>query len=130
MDDDQQIDQIQDDDAFLELMGTERYISFAEFAKILSLFNPRTGIDEKISFYFRIFDVNEDKKIDHDDLNRVMRMLFGSKLSADDMKVLREKIFNEVIQSSEKDYLDPDDVQKILWSTNIEHKCSMHFFQS
>jgi len=109
-------------------MGTERYISFAEFAKILSLFNPRTGIDEKISFYFRIFDVNEDKKIDHDDLNRVMRMLFGSKLSADDMKVLREKIFNEVIQSSEKDYLDPDDVQKILWSTNIEHKCSMHFF--
>ena len=96
-------------------MGTERYINFAEFAKILSLFNPRTGIDEKLlvstmhlillSFefqnafivYFRIFDVNEDKKIDNDDLNKVMRMLFGHKLTPEDMKVLREKIFNEVI---------------------------------
>ena len=47
--------------------------------------------------YFRIFDVNEDKKIDNDDLNKVMRMLFGHKLTPEDMKVLREKIFNEVI---------------------------------
>ena len=47
--------------------------------------------------YFRIFDVNEDKKIDHEDLNKVMRMLFGHKLTPEDMKVLREKIFNEVI---------------------------------
>ena len=37
-----------DDAAFIAKMGTERYITFAEFAKILSLFNPRTGIDEKI----------------------------------------------------------------------------------
>jgi Ca2+-binding EF-hand superfamily protein len=53
-----------DDDDFIDQMGTAMYIDFAEFAKILSLFNPRTGIDEKIQFYFRLFDVNEDKKID------------------------------------------------------------------
>lgn len=94
----------------------------------MSLFNPRTGIDEKISFYFRLFDVNEDKKIDKEDLNKIMKMLFGSKLSPDEMETLGDKIFAEVIQSSEKDFLDADDVQKILWSTNIEHKCSMHFF--
>mmetsp|Transcript_14303 Transcript_14303/g.22273 ORF Transcript_14303/g.22273 Transcript_14303/m.22273 type:complete len:176 (-) Transcript_14303:8-535(-) len=124
------IEGIVDDAGFLAKMGTERYITFSEFAKIMSLFNPRTGIDEKIQFYFRIFDVNEDKKIDKADLNKIMRMLFGSKLSKEDIVTLGDKIFNEVIQSSEKDYLDQDDVQKILWSTNIEHKCSMHFFQS
>ena len=37
-----------DDPAFIKLMGTETYINFAEFSKIMSLFNPRTGIDEKI----------------------------------------------------------------------------------
>jgi Ca2+-binding EF-hand superfamily protein len=94
----------------------------------MSLFNPRTGIDEKIQFYFRLFDVNEDKKIDKEDLNKIMKMLFGSKLQHDEMETLGDKIFAEVIQSSEKDFLDQDDVQKILWSTNIEHKCSMHFF--
>ena len=74
--------------------------------------------------------MNEDKKIDKDDLNKIMKMLFGQKLSSEEMETLGEKIFAEVIQSSEKDFLDADDVQKILWSTNIEHKCSMHFFQS
>lgn len=111
-------------------MGQEAYITFSEFAKIMSMFNPRTGIDEKIQFYFRIFDVDKDKKIDRSDLNAIMRMLFGQKLSTSDMKTLGDKIFAEVLQSSEKDFLDADDVQKILWSTNIEHKCSMHFFQS
>ena len=106
----------------------EQYIDFAEFAKIMSLFNPNTGIDEKIQFYFRIFDVDEDKKINKTDLERIMRMLFGQKLKEEDMQTLTDKIFNEVIQSAEKEYLDQDDVQKILWSTNIDQKCSMHFF--
>ena len=35
-------DQIMDDQNFIKLMGTERYIDFAEYAKIMSLFNPRT----------------------------------------------------------------------------------------
>lgn len=33
---------------FINSMGTVSYITFDEFAKIMSLFNPRTGIDEKI----------------------------------------------------------------------------------
>ena len=37
-----------DDPRYISQMGTEAYITFAEFAKIMSLFNPRTGIDEKI----------------------------------------------------------------------------------
>ena len=78
-------------------MGEEAYINFAEFAKKMSLFNPRTSIDDKIQFYFRIFDVNEDKKIDKADLEKVMKMLFGNKLQAEDMEVLGDKIFSEVL---------------------------------
>lgn len=47
--------------------------------------------------YFRIFDTNRDKKIDRSDLNKVMRMLFGSKLTNTDMQTLGDKIFTEVI---------------------------------
>jgi hypothetical protein len=57
-----------------------------------------------------------------------MKMLFGSKLTNEDMEVLGDKIFAEIIQSADKDYLDLDDFQKVLWSTNIENKCSMNFF--
>lgn len=103
-DDDAELEMNEDTPDFIESMGTTSYITFDEFAKIMSLFNPRTGIEEKIQckfkilnlpqiVYFRIFDVNEDKKIDRDDLKKIMKMLFGSKISAEDMKTLGEKIF-------------------------------------
>jgi len=91
------MDDITDTPEFIASLVTESYITFAEFAKIMSMFNPHTGIDEKIQFYFRIFDVNKDKKIDRSDLNQIMRMLFGSKLSSEDMKTLGDKIFAEVL---------------------------------
>ena len=79
--------------------------------------------------YFRIFDVNGDKIIDKEDLGKVMRMIFGTRMSEDDMKTLQEKIFEEA-DPGEKGYLEQEDIQKVLWATNLEHKCSMHFFQT
>ena len=42
----------EDTPEFIEQMGIVSYITFDEFAKIMSLFNPRTGIDEKIQCKF------------------------------------------------------------------------------
>lgn len=38
----------QDLPSFIKRLGVEPYIRFAEFCKYLSLFNQRTGLDEKI----------------------------------------------------------------------------------
>lgn len=38
----------EDDPKFIRRLGEEPYIRFADFAKYLSLFNSRTGLDEKI----------------------------------------------------------------------------------
>jgi len=38
----------EDDAKFLRRLGVEPYIRFADFAKYISLFNSRTGLDEKI----------------------------------------------------------------------------------
>ncbi len=106
----------------------------------MSYFNPRTGLDEKISckatptlsdsiVYFRIFDIDNDKQINVADLNGVMKMLFGPRMSKEDMANLQQKIFDEA-DTGGKGHLDQDDIQKVLWATNLEHKCSMHFFQS
>ena len=47
-DDDAELEMNEDTPEFIESMGTTSYITFDEFAKIMSLFNPRTGIEEKI----------------------------------------------------------------------------------
>ncbi|CDW79282.1 calcineurin b subunit [Stylonychia lemnae] len=119
----------EDDNEFVKKLGTEAYITFAEFAKYLSLFNPKTGLDEKIQFYFRIFDTDQNKRVDEKDLGNIMKLLFGNRMSQEDIKTLQEKIFEEA-DTGAKGYLDYDDIQKVLWATNLEHKCSMHFFQS
>ena len=50
-------------------------------------------------------------------------------MSPEDMKMLKEKIFEEA-DTGQKGFLDYEDIQKVLWATNLEHKCSMHFFEN
>ncbi|TNV76445.1 hypothetical protein FGO68_gene8344 [Halteria grandinella] len=119
----------EDSPAFLKKLGVEPYIRFADYCKYLSLFNQRTGIDEKIQFYFRIFDVDGNKKVDEADLTSIMAMLFGTRMTEEDTRMLKDKIFEEA-DTGQKGYLDYEDMQKVLWATNLEHKCSMHFFES
>lgn len=38
----------EDEPEFITRLGHEPYITFAEFSRYLSLFNPKTGLDEKI----------------------------------------------------------------------------------
>ncbi len=76
-----------------------------------------------------MFDVDNNKRVDDVDLGNIMKMLFGSRMLEEDMKMLSEKIFEEA-DTGQKGYLDYEDIQKVLWATNLEHKCSMHFFES
>ena len=79
-----------------------------------------------------MFDFNHDKRITEDDLSKVIDTIFEGKevgLEEDDKKVLVEKIMIEA-DNGQKEYLDYDDLEKVLWATNIEQKCSMTFFMS
>jgi Ca2+-binding EF-hand superfamily protein len=128
------VDNIHDDQAFIVKLGRADYIDFQEFCRLLSVFNPRFNIDEKVKFYFRIFDFDQDKKITDDDLMKVISMMFGAvdsengmEFPLEDRKHLVEKLMQEA-DTGQKEYLDVDDLEKILWVTNIEQKCSMTFF--
>lgn len=124
-----------DNEAFFRSLGTQAYIDFQEFCKLLAIFNPRYNLDEKVKFYFRIFDYDQDKKITDDDLNRVIDLMFGNAedegagFPEEDKKHLIDKLMQEA-DTGQKEYLDIDDIEKILWATNIEQRCSMTFFMS
>jgi Ca2+-binding EF-hand superfamily protein len=42
----------------------------------------------QISVYFRIFDVDGNKKVDENDLAAIMKMIFGSRMPPEDTKML------------------------------------------
>lgn len=110
------------------MLGEARYIDFREYCKLMAIFNPRYNLDEKIKFYFRIFDVNNDKRVEEDDLSKMIDILFGNKFEGKDKETLIERIIKES-DTGQKGYLDKEDIQKVLWATNIEQKCSIAFFQ-
>jgi len=125
-----------DQESYVRLLGTMAYIDFSEFWKLLAIFNPRFNLDEKVKFYFRIFDFNQDKKITDDDLARIIDLMFGEAeegsagfLPDEDKRHLIDKLMQES-DTGQKGYLDYDDLEKVLWATNIEQKCSMTFFMS
>ena len=62
-----------------------------------------------IIVYFRLFDVDNNKKVDEEDLSNIMKMLFGSRMVEEDMKMLSDKIFEEA-DTGQKGYLDYEDI--------------------
>jgi Ca2+-binding EF-hand superfamily protein len=62
-----------------------------------------------IIVYFRLFDVDNNKRVDDVDLGNIMKMLFGSRMIEEDMKMLSDKIFEEA-DTGQKGYLDYEDI--------------------
>ena len=56
-----------------------------------------------------MFDVGNDKKIDENDLQKVMGILFGVRMVEEDKKNLIAKVFEEA-DTGGKGYLDFDDI--------------------
>lgn len=61
----------------------------------MAYFNPRYNLDEKIRFMFWIFDVNNDWKIDEEDLNLMIDLLFGTKFKGEEKTALIHRIISE-----------------------------------
>jgi len=57
----------------------------------------------------------------------MVEILFGKWFEGEEKSMLVSRIIRES-DTGQKGYLDKDDIQKILWATNIEQKCSMTFF--
>ncbi len=56
-----------------------------------------------------MFDVDNNKRVDDVDLGNIMKMLFGSRMLEEDMKMLSDKIFEEA-DTGQKGYLDYEDI--------------------
>jgi Ca2+-binding EF-hand superfamily protein len=56
-----------------------------------------------------LFDVDNNKRVDDVDLGNIMKMLFGSRMIEEDMKMLSDKIFEEA-DTGQKGYLDYEDI--------------------
>ena len=123
----------------------KQYIDFRKFCDIMKIFNPRTPIDSKVNcnlinklVYFRMYDVDNDGRISKGDFRKILidlvpeDMLKEDKVSLkDEAKEHVEKIINlmfkEIVGNEKRKFIEYDEFQKILWQTNIDKTCVIHF---
>jgi len=53
-------------------------LNFKEFVAFLSAFSPRTSLQQKIEFIFRVYDTDCNGKVAFDDILSILRDLTGS----------------------------------------------------
>jgi len=113
-------------------------IDFKKYCEILKIFNINTPIDEKIRFYFDIYDVDNDDKISKDDFSKILFELLpedllndgkteANKEAKENVEKIVNLIFKEVLGNEKHVYLEFDDFQKVLFQTNIDKTCVIHF---
>jgi|LauGreDrversion4_2_1035121.scaffolds.fasta_scaffold364003_1 Ca2+-binding EF-hand superfamily protein len=123
----------------------KQYIDFRRFCDILKIFNPKTPIDSKVNctiviklVYFRLYDVDNDGKVSKGDFRRILIDLVPEDMLNEDKVNLKDEakedveriinlMFKEIVGNEKRKFIEYDEFQKILWQTNIDKTCVIHF---
>ncbi|XP_023158157.1 calcineurin subunit B isoform X1 [Zea mays] len=71
-------------------------LNFKEFVAFLSAFSPRTSLQEKIEFIFRVYDTDCNGKVAFDDILSILRDLTGSFMTEQQ----RQKVLTHVLEEA------------------------------
>ena len=72
-------------------------VNFKEFCRLLSLLSKNANEKAKISFMFRVYDVDADGIVSRNDFEIILRQLVGSTLSEEKIDALVQKAMNEIL---------------------------------
>ena len=113
---------VTEDDFFTEVDRLP-YIDFELFCQYLTPFCQRTPIDVKVTFLFRLFDLDEDGAIDENDLTEAIKLSVGRGMTAAEIQETVKVIFAEIGQEK----IDKDDFQRVLWVTDFDQKLTIQW---
>lgn len=89
--------------AYLEKSNSFEGVGFANFLKFLEIFSPKVEKRKRISFLFKIFDLDRDNKISAEDLIEIQALMTGEK----DEEKINEAL--ELFDVGKKGYLNKKD---------------------
>ncbi|KAL5486969.1 hypothetical protein EMCRGX_G019516 [Ephydatia muelleri] len=84
-------------------------MSFIEFLDMVSAFNPKTSLQDKINHAFQIYDMDGDGKIGRDDLEQMLDKITDQPLLKDDKIKIIDQLFKEVNKEPSADGLSTED---------------------
>jgi Ca2+-binding EF-hand superfamily protein len=89
-------------------------VNFVDFVNLLSQLHPDATLKSKLKLAFRCYDMDNDGKINEDDLSRVLRMLVGTNLTEPQVRFIAHKTINEADPGNGGDHIGFEAFCKVL----------------
>jgi len=101
-------------------------VNFKQFVRILSVFNEKASRLEKLSFTFKVYDINGDGFITGDELFQILKMMVGNNLSDTQLHSIVEKTILDA-DKDEDGKISFQEFSTVLDDFALETKLSIKF---
>jgi len=107
-------------------------INFKQFCKTLSLFRPEAPLRDKLNLVFRLYDVDDNQRIERDELFNVVKRMVGSNITDGQLWQLVDKVIldskgGKVTDPAELQFITRANFQSAMADAQLQQKMSIRF---
>jgi Ca2+-binding EF-hand superfamily protein len=119
--------------ALFDTNGTDT-INFKQFCETLSAFRPDAPLEKKLALVFRLYDGDNNDKIERDELFNVVKRMVGSHIPEPQLWQLVDKVILDSKATSkgtpdaaDLQYISRSDFERVLADANLQSKLAIRF---
>ncbi|KAJ3017090.1 Calcineurin subunit B type 2 [Thoreauomyces humboldtii] len=96
-------------------------VNFRQFVSALSVFSKQAKREQKLSFAFKVYDVNGDGVIDSTDLYHVLKLMVGSNLSDSQVQSLVDQTILEADVLDNDGAISFNEFKRAMFNADMEN---------
>ncbi|KAI9103247.1 hypothetical protein DFS34DRAFT_642104 [Phlyctochytrium arcticum] len=96
-------------------------VNFRQFVAALSVFGKQAKREQKLSFAFKVYDVNGDGVIDSADLYHVLKLMVGTNLSDEQVHSLVDQTILEADVLDKDGTISFDEFKRAMFNADLEN---------
>ncbi|TPX56635.1 hypothetical protein PhCBS80983_g04381 [Powellomyces hirtus] len=96
-------------------------VNFKQFVSALSVFSKQAKREQKLSFAFKVYDVNGDGVIDATDLFQILKLMVGSNLSDNQVQSLVDQTILEADVLDKDGAISFEEFKRAMFNADMEN---------
>jgi serine/threonine-protein phosphatase 2B regulatory subunit len=110
--------------AALFQLSSDEHINFTQFAKTLAIFTPSGKLEDKLKAAFKVYDINNDGFITHDDLVENLKLMVGDNFTEEQISSIATQTL-ETYDLDKDGKISPKEFNEMMVKEGVEAKMSI-----
>lgn len=103
----------------IEKSSQHEYLNFLVFLQALETFSPKMSSCGRKSYFFKVLDINNSKKICRASLSKLWKFMHGEDVDEKKLKKELDEVF-EICEVKTREYLNFDDISKFYDTYDLD----------